>query len=124
MTQALVLRTSSTGCEERRISSGYQRVAAGSRRPMRSPNCTSACWTGHVYCASLTLVGGRGWFSRLRSFAFSEEALITEFPEHVQEENPGDAQHDQDFEQAVHGGHRSGVDDPADPRERDKAEQN
>src|SRR6266850_7838511 len=81
-------------------------------------------WTGHGYCGSLTLVGGWGWFSRLRSFAFSKEALITEFPEHVQEENPGDAQHDQDFEEAVHGGHRSGVDDPANPRERNEAEHN
>ena len=44
MTQASVLRTSSTGYEARRTTCGYQRVTLGSWRVMRSPICTRACW--------------------------------------------------------------------------------
>ena len=43
MTQASVLRTSSTGFEARRTTCGYHCVTLGSRRVMRSPICTRAC---------------------------------------------------------------------------------
>src|ERR1700676_2349958 len=44
MTQASVLRTSSTGCAAKRTNSGYQPAAVASRWARRSPNCTRACW--------------------------------------------------------------------------------
>jgi hypothetical protein len=50
--------------------------------------------------------------------------LIAELPEDIEEENSGDAQHDEAFEEAVDGRDRSGVNDPTDPRKRDEAEQN
>ncbi len=56
--------------------------------------------------------------------ALAKEAAIAKLPEDVEEENSGDAQHDQAFKEAVHGGDGAADDDPADPGERDEAEQN
>jgi hypothetical protein len=72
--------------------------------------------------SKLALVGGGGLAGGF-GFGFSEEAVVAELPEDVEKENSRDAEHDQAFEEAVDGGDRSGVDDPADPRKRDEAEQ-
>ena len=52
MTQASVLRTSSTGFVERRSMSGYQCRAFASVWLMRSPSCTSACWMCRGFLSS------------------------------------------------------------------------
>src|SRR5713101_9793902 len=78
--------------------------------------------TGHVFSWFLTFFGrGRrlGW----TCFALSQEAAVAKLPESIQEEDPGDAQHDEALEKTIDGGDGAGDDDPGDPRERDETEQ-
>jgi hypothetical protein len=49
--------------------------------------------------------------------------MVAKLPENIQEKDSGDAQHDQALEETIHGGDRAGDDDPGNPGERDKAEQ-
>src|SRR5437016_5903478 len=78
---------------------------------------------GHVFSGSLTLFGRRRLF-RGCSFALPRESPVAKFPENIQKEDSGDAQHDQTFEETIHRGDSTGDNDPADPRKRDEAEQN
>jgi hypothetical protein len=73
--------------------------------------------------SKLTIFGG-GRFAGGLGFGFAEKAFVAEFPENVKEEDAGDAEHDEAFEKAVHGGESARDDDPADTGERDDAEQN
>src|SRR5258708_39661978 len=72
---------------------------------------------------SLTLFGCGRLLGR-SYFALAKKAAVAKLPEDVEEENSGDAQHDQAFKEAVHGGDGAADDDTADPGERDYAEQN
>src|SRR5207249_6105524 len=67
---------------------------------------------------SLALFGGRRPLGGL-CFALPQEPLVAKLPENIQEEDPGNAQHDQAFEQAIHRGERPGDDDPTNPRKRE-----
>src|SRR5207302_4865918 len=49
---ASVLRTSSTGYDANRMTSGYQRVTLVSCLVRRSPICTSACWMWRGFLSS------------------------------------------------------------------------
>src|ERR1700686_638510 len=52
MTQASVLRTSSTGSAARRTRAGYHCFDVASWRVMRSPTCTRACWMWRGFLVS------------------------------------------------------------------------
>src|SRR5205807_9983669 len=79
--------------------------------------------TCHVFSGSLSFFG-RGRRLRGCPFALPQEPPVAKLPENIQEEDPGDAQHNQALEETVHCGERPGDDDPTNPRERNEAEQN
>src|ERR1700731_1385602 len=72
---------------------------------------------------TLTLFGGWRRLGGLRCFALPQEPVVAKLPENIQEENSGDAQHDQALEQTIHSGDGAGDDDPGNPREGDETEQ-
>src|SRR5712692_7904506 len=78
--------------------------------------------TGHVFSWFLTFFG-RGWLLGGCCLALPQESAVAKLPENIQEEDAGDAQHDEALEKTIDGGDGATHDDPADPRERDEAEQ-
>src|SRR5712692_661130 len=71
----------------------------------------------------LTLFGGRRGLCGIR-LVLSEQPAVAQFPESIQEEDPGEAQHNQALEKAIHRGDGPADDDPGNAREGDEAEQN